>query len=452
MKKDFTITIIEILKWITLSTLTFITIGIILYMLNNEPFSDWLSSMKIYQTYYSFINFLTPVLAFFIVGTLILLIPYAIVSTWLGVIFLIKYIQKKRNIVKTLLLSFSLILLLFTFFKVFPFTSEYIIKINSKVDQISNITISEYVKENVRGNPYIINIKISRNLSDEYNSDEYIIKINYFDKWFKTKEEVLAGSNYYLLEHAENLTNQKIIISVILLIITIILYIYFCKYIINEYYQLINKEKEIDKNFEKHNLIANYTLVALFAIVIIIVIVYIITDIYKDNHRKPSVSENVEYTNNINNEITTDNKEMEWMFENNIGISIKYHGSWSGRDIITFNKTTDGGKTYVTQNPEGFDVHYGWKALFINGDIGFINDSGNRDYRGFYVTNDSGKTFIKANFIHSNEINEENLFVEGLPYYENGILKLKVYELKNPRNIYYEFYSEDNGLNWKILD
>ena len=449
MKKDFTITIIKILKWITLSILTFITIGIILYMLNNEPFSDWLSSIKMYQIYYSFIKFLTPVLAFFIVGTLILLIPYTIVSIWLGVIFLIKYIQKKRNIVKTLLLSFSLILLLFTFFKVFPFTSEYIIKINSKVDQISNVTISEYVKENVRGNPYIINIKIIRGFPNDYT-----IKINSFNKWFKTENETFTDDAEFLLAYAENITNQQIIISVILLIITIILYIYFCKYIINEYYQLTNREKETetDKNVEKHNLIANYTLVALFAIVIIIVIVYIITDIYKDNHRKPSVSENVEYTNNINNEITTDNKEMEWMFENNIGISIKYHGSWSGRDIITFNKTTDGGKTYVTQNPEGFDVHYGWKALFINGDIGFINDSGNRDYRGFYVTNDSGKTFIKANFIHSNEINEENLFVDGLPYYEDGILKLKVYELKNPRNIYYEFYSEDNGLNWKILD
>lgn len=103
--------------------------------------------------------------------------------------------------------------------------------------------------------------------------------------------------------------------------------------------------------------------------------------------------------------MTINNKKTEWMFENNIGISIKYQGSWSGRDIITFNKTTDG-----------------------------------------------GKTFTKANFIHSNEINEENLFVDGLPYYEDGILKLKVYELKNSKNIYYEFYSNDNGLNWRVLD
>lgn len=49
MKKDFTITVIKTLKWITLFILTFITVGIILYMLNNDPFSDWLISIKIYQ-------------------------------------------------------------------------------------------------------------------------------------------------------------------------------------------------------------------------------------------------------------------------------------------------------------------------------------------------------------------------------------------------------------------
>ena len=100
MKKDFTITIIKILKWITLFILTFITVGIILYMLNNDPFSDWLISIKIYQIYCSFSSFIKPVLAFFIVGILILLIPYTIVSIWLGANFLIKYIQQKRNIVK----------------------------------------------------------------------------------------------------------------------------------------------------------------------------------------------------------------------------------------------------------------------------------------------------------------------------------------------------------------
>ena len=174
MKKDFTITIIKILKWITLFILTFITVGIILYMLNNDPFSDWLISIKIYQIYCSFSSFIKPVLAFFIVGILILLIPYTIVSIWLGANFLIKYIQQKRNIVKTLLLSSSLILLLFTFIKIFPFTNEYIIKINSKVDQISNITISEYVKENIKGNPYITNIKISATQTNAIFYDEIV--------------------------------------------------------------------------------------------------------------------------------------------------------------------------------------------------------------------------------------------------------------------------------------
>ena len=448
MKKDFTIVIIKILKWITLFALTIFTIGFTLSLFNNEPYSDFLRNINMYSAYQNISNSIISIIILLIFGMSYLIIPYIVISFWLAVVFLVKYIQKKRNIIKPILLTISLILLLFVILKTLLFSDDYIVKVNSRVDQISNIEISEYIKKNITGNPYIRYIGISKDFFGYYN-----IEINYFDKWFTSKKASASYNDEKLLfDNAKKITNQKDIIIIILLIITIILYIYFCKYIINEYYQLTNKEKGTDKNVEKHNLIANYTLITLFAIIIIIVIVYIITDIYKDNHRKLSAPENVEYTNHINNEITINNKKTEWMFENNIGISIKYQGSWSGRDIITFNKTTDGGKTYVTQNPEGFDVHYGWEALFINGDIGFINDSGNRDYRVFYVTNDSGKTFTKANFIHSNEINEENLFVDGLPYYENGILKLKVYELKNPKNIYYEFYSEDNGLNWKVLD
>ena len=192
---------------------------------------------------------------------------------------------------------------------------------------------------------------------------------------------------------------------------------------------------------------------------------------YKD--REPVTTYYYKYDNdgnriyeNINNETSTDNKVIEesdrpgdilmsWSFENNTSIAIRYAGSWSGRDILIFKKATDGG-AYITQNPEGFNAHYGWKALFINSEIGFINDPGipgNGENYGFYITTDSGKTFKKANLIHPDEIEEKNLLVDGVPYYENDVLKLKVYTLnrmKSPMYTYYEFYSVDNGLNWKI--
>ena len=67
-------------------------------------------------------------------------------------------------------------------------------------------------------------------------------------------------------------------------------------------------------------------------------------------------------------------------------------------------------------------------------------------------TIDGGKTFKKANIIHPDNIIEESLLVDSVPYIEKGILKLDVYTInynKNPIKTYYKFYSQDNGLNWE---
>ena len=49
---------------------------------------------------------------------------------------------------------------------------------------------------------------------------------------------------------------------------------------------------------------------------------------------------------------------------------------------------------------------------------------------------------------------EDSLYVDGVPYYKEGILKLKIYTVNdtiNQEKIYYEFYSEDNGQSWKYM-
>lgn len=127
------------------------------------------------------------------------------------------------------------------------------------------------------------------------------------------------------------------------------------------------------------------------------------------------------------------------------------------RSVIDIEKSTDGGKTYVSQTKEGITIHNGAEFMFINEKIGFINDPGlagtGGENKGFLVTTDGGKTFDDANIIHPDNIEERNLLVKGVPYIEAGKLKVVIYTLnhsKIPERTYYEFTSNDNGVTWEF--
>lgn len=150
----------------------------------------------------------------------------------------------------------------------------------------------------------------------------------------------------------------------------------------------------------------------------------------------------------------------EKKFDDTTSIRIVNKGAvLAQRSIIGIEKTTDGGENWEEQleTSDGFiQIHNGAEFIFINENIGFINDPGlsgtNGDNRDLLVTIDGGKNFEKANIIHPQEIKERNLFVSEVPYMEDGKLKVKVYTINyanSPVTTYYEFYSEDNGLNWK---
>lgn len=127
------------------------------------------------------------------------------------------------------------------------------------------------------------------------------------------------------------------------------------------------------------------------------------------------------------------------------------------RSVIDIEKSTDGGKTYTGQTEGGITIHNGAEFTFIDESIGFINDPGlagtDGENKGFLVTTDGGKTFNDANIIHPDNIEEKNLLVKGVPYIEDGKLKLVIYTLnhsKSPERTYYEFISNDNGINWEF--
>ncbi len=138
-------------------------------------------------------------------------------------------------------------------------------------------------------------------------------------------------------------------------------------------------------------------------------------------------------------------------------IRVVNHGAiLAQRSVIRIEKTNDGGKTWNNQleTTDGYmQIHDGAKFIFINENIGFINDPGlvgtNGENRGLLVTTDGGKNFRDC-IIVSDRI-EDNLYIDDVPYMENNKLKLKAYTIENYDKKYYYFYSEDNGINWKQI-
>lgn len=167
-----------------------------------------------------------------------------------------------------------------------------------------------------------------------------------------------------------------------------------------------------------------------------------------------------------NDEVKVEVKKEDILYEKKINestyIRAVYLDSILGqRMIINIQKTIDNGNTWENQLQmrDGYlTIHNGAEFVFLDENIGFINDKGLAgtfgENRKLLVTTDGGKNFVKANVIKPNTIIAENLFVDGIPYLEDNILKVKVYiiEYNNgyQEKIYYDFYSEDNGLNWNI--
>ena len=196
--------------------------------------------------------------------------------------------------------------------------------------------------------------------------------------------------------------------------------------------------------------------------------------IIEDDNNSTSIGNNENEETFVGNEesnvekadlLSEEEKKAEVLYEKKIdeltSIRIVYIASiLAQRSLIGIQKTTDGAKTWKNQlqmSDRYLTIHNGAKYVFLDENIGFINDQGlagtNGDNRELLVTIDGGKTFVNANIIKPDSIMAENLFVDDIPYIEDNILKVKVYTIDYhdwQDKTYYEFYSDDNGLNWKI--
>lgn len=174
-------------------------------------------------------------------------------------------------------------------------------------------------------------------------------------------------------------------------------------------------------------------------------------EIYREKYEK------TKEINEISNDISKENILYEKDIDGNKKIRVAFVESiLAQRSIIRIEKTEDGGKNWLPVNDDYIQIHNGADFVFIDENIGFINDYGlagtDGENRGLMLTNNGGKTFEEAKIIHPDNIEEINLFIKGVPYEENGMLKLQIYTIKHnkdPEKTYYEFISKDKGKNWE---
>lgn len=127
--------------------------------------------------------------------------------------------------------------------------------------------------------------------------------------------------------------------------------------------------------------------------------------------------------------------------------------------LVHVLRSKDKGKNFYVVSEDVIQVSNEATFTFLNENLGFAISTGkiylDNSRTGLYVTNDSGKTFKSANFNYKNE-NADHITIKGVPYYENGNLKIKcsVYQINSNKDGYENkeliFISKDNGLTWSL--
>ena len=127
--------------------------------------------------------------------------------------------------------------------------------------------------------------------------------------------------------------------------------------------------------------------------------------------------------------------------------------------LVHVLRSKDNGENFYVVSDDVIQVSNEAKFVFLNENLGFAVNTGEiyLDSRktGLYITNYSGKTFTSSNFKYTNE-NVDYISIEGMPYYENDVLKIRcsVYQVNSNKDGYENknliFIGNDNGLNWNL--
>ena len=224
--------IIKILGIIAITIISYIIIFTTMSLMNKIDFLEVLTDLSIYKIFYSItIKMFIPV----ILIVVIIAIPYLIIFIIYIIILIIKYIKFKGKKKKQIITITALLILTICFtikgIELFPLTNDYEIKVNSKINEISNIEVRNFLKKEIDGNKYIYVIKIRQSFPDDYN-----VQIHYKDITNKIEYAFLSDSNYDFIErNAKDITNELTMKSIILILVGYLLCIYLLKYVLKEF-------------------------------------------------------------------------------------------------------------------------------------------------------------------------------------------------------------------------
>ena len=224
--------IIKILGIIAITILSYIIIFTTMSLMSKIDFLEVLTDLSIYKIFYSItIKMFIPV----ILIVVIIAIPYLIIFIISIIILIIKYIKFKGEKKKQIITITALLILTICFIlkgvTTFSLTNNYEIKVNSKINEISNIEVRNFLKKEIDGNKYIYVIKIRQSFPDDYN-----VQIHYKDITNKIEYAFLSDSNYDFIErNAKDITNELTIKSIILFLIGDLFCIYLLKYVLKEF-------------------------------------------------------------------------------------------------------------------------------------------------------------------------------------------------------------------------
>ena len=224
--------IIKILGIIAITIITYFIISITINLMHKINFLEILTDLSIYKIFYNIIDKMFVPVTFII---FIIAIPYLIIFIILIIILIIKYIKFKEKKKKQIITITTLFILTICFIikgaSLFPLTNDYEIKVDSKINEISNIEVRDFLEKEIDGNKFVYVIKIRQGFPDDYN-----VRIYYKDITNKVEYAFLSDSNYDFIErNAKDITNELTMKSIILILVGYLLCIYLLKYVLKEF-------------------------------------------------------------------------------------------------------------------------------------------------------------------------------------------------------------------------
>ena len=231
----FTYIMILIMGIIGIAIISYFIIFGTLNLINRTQVSKMLIDMNIYQTYYDILNVVSAMMIPIFLTIIFMSVPYIINSIILGKIFIKKYKkykgEKKNNIIKIIILAVITLITIINGIFLYPMTSRYEVKINSKISDISSAELREFLEDRMKTDIYVYKIKISRSIQNDYSA-----KIYYKEIVNKVQITYLAGEEAGFIDtDAKELTKTLGIRSIVIMILGDILYIYFLVYILKEF-------------------------------------------------------------------------------------------------------------------------------------------------------------------------------------------------------------------------